>query len=139
MQAAAKEMIKCGARGRIILMSSVCGFKSHLHSSAYAMTKAAIRQLAKALAEELGPYGITVNVVAPGATLTERTVEDPDYAEGWSEVALSKTVGTPKDIAYTTLFLADERAAHITAEVIMVDGGWTATSPLPQHIKDQLK
>jgi glucose 1-dehydrogenase len=139
VQTAAKEMVKYGIQGRIILMSSVCGVQAHRCTSAYAMTKAAIRQLAKNLSEELGDYGIRVNVVAPGATVTERTVEDPDYVKGWSSVAPSRTVGTPEDVAYATLFLADDRAKHISGEVIMVDGGWTVTSQLPSHLEKELK
>jgi glucose 1-dehydrogenase len=138
VQAAAKEMIDNGIKGRIILMSSVCGVQSHRNTSAYAMTKAAIIQLGKCLAEELGEHSITVNVVAPGATLCERTMEDPDYASGWSSVTPGQTVGTPEDVAHTTLFLANDRSSHITGETIMVDGGWTVTSPLPEHIKKDL-
>ncbi len=139
VQAAAKQMIKNGTKGRIILMSSVCGVQAHRNTSAYGMTKAAIIQLARSLSEELGDYGITVNVVAPGATQSERTLEDPNYTSGWKSVSPSRTVGTPADIAHTTLFLADEKSAHITGETIMVDGGWTATSPLPQHLEKELK
>jgi len=138
VQTAAKEMVDRGIKGRIILMSSVCGIQSHLWTSAYAMTKAAIRMLTKCLAEELGKYGITVNVISPGATTTERTLEDPNYVEGWSEVIPDGQVASTDDIAYTTLFLADRRAAHITGEEIVVDGGWTKTSPLPQHLKNTL-
>ena len=100
------------------------------------MTKAAIRMLAKNLAEELGPYGITVNVVAPGATLSERTTQDKTYADEWAQVAPNKKVGTCEDIAHTVLFLADDRAKYISGEVIMIDGGWTTTSPLPAHLAE---
>ena len=139
VQAAAKEMVKNNVKGRIIVMSSVCGVQAHRFASAYAMTKAGILQLAKNLSEELGDYGITVNVVAPGATQTERTLEDSQYKNGWKSVAPSGTVGTPEDVAYTTLFLADDRARHISGDVIMVDGGWTKTSPLPPHLAEELK
>jgi len=139
VQEAARQMIDCGTKnGRVILMSSVCGFQSHLWTSAYGMTKAAIRQLARSLAEELGPHQITVNAVAPGATVNERTATDAQYAEGWSAVAPGGTVGKVEDVGYTTLFLADERARHISGEVIMVDGGWISTSPLPPHLRDEM-
>ena len=138
VQAAAQEMINRGTKGRIILMSSVCGIQSHLWTSAYSMTKSAIRMLTKCLAEELGKYGITVNVVSPGATATERTLEDPDYIKGWSEVIPDRQVASTDDIAYTTLFLADQRAGHINGEEIVVDGGWTITGPLPKHLKKTL-
>ena len=138
VQAAAQEMVNRGTKGRIILMSSVCGIQSHLWTSAYAMTKSAIRMLTKCLAEELGKYGITVNVISPGATATERTLEDPDYIKGWSEVIPDGQVASTDDIAYTTLFLADQRAGHINGEEIVVDGGWTKTAPLPEHLKNSL-
>ncbi len=137
-QAAAKEMIARKTKGRIILMSSVTGFQSHRNLSAYAMTKAATRMLAKNLADELGCYGITVNVVAPGATTSERTVTDPQYCDGWSAVSPACRVGDCEDVAHSVLFLADPKSRHITGEVIMIDGGWTITSPLPEHLQREL-
>lgn len=134
IQKVAKNMIEHHVKGRIIIMSSVCGIQSHKNLSAYAMTKSALRQLAKSLAEELGPHGITVNVVAPGATINERTEEDPEYKTGWESVTPNRRVGTTEDVAHATLFLADDLSRHINGEVLMVDGGWTTTSPLPQHL-----
>ena len=139
VQSAAKLMIRDAKRGRIVLMSSVCGIQAHRYLSAYAMTKAGIVQLARSLSEELGDYHITVNAVAPGATLSERTMEDIEYESGWKQVTPGKTVGTPADVAHTTLFLADDRSGNITGEVIKVDGGWTATSPLPLHLQKQFR
>lgn len=134
IQHVAKKMIESGTQGRIIIMSSVCGVQSHLNLSAYAMSKAALRQLAKSLAEELGPHGITVNVVGPGATLNQRTEEDPEYKKGWKSVAPNRRVGTTADVSHATLFLAEDMSRHINGEIIMVDGGWTITSPLPPHL-----
>ena len=137
VQAAAKEMIKSQSNGSIVLMSSVTGIQAHRNLSAYGMTKAAIRMLTKSLSEELGDFGINVNAVGPGATLSERTVkDDPVYAQGWRNVAPNRMVGKPEDVAHTVLFLANEKSAHISGEIIMVDGGWTITSPLPEHLKD---
>jgi 3-oxoacyl-[acyl-carrier protein] reductase len=138
VQEAVRQMLDRGIGGRIVLMSSVCGFQAHANTSAYAMTKAGIRQLAISLADELGPHGITVNVVAPGATLNERTSEDQQYADGWAKVSPTQRVGRVEDVAYTTLFLADERASHITGAVIVVDGGWSVTSPLPPYLAKEL-
>ena len=134
-QAAAREMIARKTKGRIILMSSVTGFQSHRNLSAYAMTKAATRMLAKNLADELGGYGITVNVVAPGATTSERTVTDLEYADGWSAVSPTGRVGDCEDVAHSVLFLAEDQSRHITGEVLMIDGGWSTTSPLPAHLQ----
>lgn len=75
-------------------------------------------------AVELGPYGIRVNYVAPGAIETERTrAEAPDYAETWGRVAPLRRVGTPADIAGPVLFLAGPQAAYVTGQTLWVDGG----------------
>lgn len=133
VQAAAKEMMAHGIRGSLLLMSSVCGQQAHLNLSAYGMSKAGIRMLAKSLAVELGPHGLTVNALAPGATLTERTRElDPHYAEGWESVNPNQRVGLTSDVAAATLFLASEEARQITGTVLTIDGGWTVYSPLPE-------
>jgi NAD(P)-dependent dehydrogenase (short-subunit alcohol dehydrogenase family) len=139
VQEAARQMIQRGIQGRIVLMSSVCGFRAHANTSSYGMTKAGIRQLAVSLADELGPHGITVNVLAPGATVNERTSEDAQYAEGWASVSPTHKVGRVEDVAYATLFLADDRAGHISGEVVTVDGGWSTTSPLPAYLEKELK
>lgn len=137
-QAAARAMIRTGqAAGRILLTSSVTGRMGYPNLSAYGMTKAAISHLAQALAVELGVHGITVNVICPGATVTERTLrDDPHYAENWAAVAPNRRVGTVDDLAQTALFLASDGARHITGQTLVVDGGWTLTSPIPPDTPD---
>jgi 3-oxoacyl-[acyl-carrier protein] reductase len=131
-QAAALKMIAAGKPGRIILMSSVVGLRAFPNFSIYSMTKAAIQMLAKSLALELGPYGITVNAISPGATLTERTQrEDPQYAENWASVTITQRAGTVDDIVNAVLFLASSQSSQITGHNLVVDGGWTLRSPLP--------
>ncbi len=122
-------------------MSSVTGVQAHRNLSAYGMTKAALRLMAKALALELGPYQITVNAIGAGATITERTLsDDPDYERNWNSVAPNGRTGYVEDIANTALFLASSEARHITGDTIMVDGGWTVYSPVPaQHPTEQHK
>lgn len=132
-QAAAKKMIANHMAGRILLMSSVVGLRAFLNFSVYSMTKAAIQMMAKSLALELGQYGITVNSISPGATLTERTQrEDPHYAENWADVTISNRVGTVDDIVAATLFLASSEASQITGQNLLIDGGWSLRSPLPE-------
>jgi len=75
-QAAAKQMIHQQSGGRVLLMSSVTAHQSHKNLAAYGMTKAGIEMLAKNLIVDLSPHQITINCVVPGATLTERTLED---------------------------------------------------------------
>ncbi|MGB6153318.1 MAG: SDR family oxidoreductase, partial [Pricia sp.] len=80
-QRAAKQMIAQGNGGRMVMMSSQVGIRAYRQLAAYGMTKAALRMFAQNLAFELGPYGISVNAIAPGATLTDRTAqEQSDYS-----------------------------------------------------------
>jgi len=117
--------------GSIVLMSSVTGHQAHKDLAAYGMSKAALEMLAKNLVIELSPFGININTVAPGATLTERTLEDPGYAEVWSRLTpMGRPARTP-DIAHAVLFLLSENAKHITGQSIVIDGGWTSISPSP--------
>ncbi|MFN8348423.1 MAG: SDR family oxidoreductase [Spirosomataceae bacterium] len=130
-QAAARQMRLQGTGGRILLMSSVTGHQAHQFLAAYGMTKAALEMLAKSLVIELSPYGITINAVAPGATMTERTAEDPDYAGTWGRITPTGRPATVQDIAHAALFLISPAAGHITGQSLVVDGGWTAVSPSP--------
>jgi 3-oxoacyl-[acyl-carrier protein] reductase len=119
------------AAGRIVLMSSVTGLQYHPDLAAYAMSKAAIRMLAKSLGAELGRHAITVNAIAPGATSTERTLEDADYESVWAGLTPTGRASTPVDIANAAMFLLSPGAAQITGQTLVVDGGWTAVSPPP--------
>lgn len=131
-QAAARRMREQGKGGRIVLTSSVTGHQSHDHLVAYGMTKAAIEMLARGAVIELAPYHITVNAVAPGATVTERTLrDDPNYVEVWQEFIPSGRVGSPADMAHAALFLASPLSGHINGQTLVVDGGWTVVSPGP--------
>jgi 3-oxoacyl-[acyl-carrier protein] reductase len=130
-QAAAVEMRRAEKPGRILLMSSVTGHQAHKNLAAYGMTKAALEMLAKTLVVELSPCNITINAVAPGATLTERTASDVTYEETWSRITPTGRPATVKDIAHAALFLVSPQAGHITGQTLVVDGGWTSTSPSP--------
>lgn len=130
-QAAARQMRLQGTGGRILLMSSVTGHQAHQFLAAYGMTKAALEMLAKSLVIELSPHGITINAVAPGATMTERTAEDPEYAGTWGRITPIGRPATVQDIAHAALFLISPAAGHITGQSLVVDGGWTAVSPSP--------
>lgn len=130
-QGAAKQMIKQASGGSILFMSSVTGHQAHKSLAAYGMTKAALEMLAKNLVIELSPYKITVNAIAPGATLTERTLDDPNYEEVWSGITPMGRPANTTDIANAALFLVSEKASHITGQSLVIDGGWTAISPSP--------
>jgi 3-oxoacyl-[acyl-carrier protein] reductase len=131
-QAGARAMREQGHGGRIVFMSSVTGHQAIEYLSAYALTKAALEMLAKQLTIELSPYGITINAVAPGATVTPRNLaDDPNYAEIWARVTPTRRVGQVEDIANAVLFLLSPASGQITGQTLVVDGGWTAISPAP--------
>lgn len=132
-QAAARQMREQGTGGSIVFMSSVTGHQAHKHLTAYGMSKAALEMLARGLVVELSPYGITVNAVAPGATLTERTAADADYAATWQRLTPMGRAGTPADVAQAVLFLVGPGARQITGQTIVVDGGWSVVSPGPDN------
>jgi glucose 1-dehydrogenase len=95
------------------------------------MTKAALEMLAKSLVVELSPYHITVNSIAPGATLTERTLEDGEYKNTWSRITPMGRPATVADVANAALFMVSPASGHITGQNIIIDGGWTSVSPSP--------
>ncbi len=132
MQAAARHMRDQGQGGRILLMSSVTGHQAIRYLSVYSMTKAALEMLARNLVVELSPYGITVNCIAPGATVTPRNlVDDPNYETIWGRLTPTGRVASTSDIAQAALFLLSPAASQITGQTIIVDGGWSAVSPTP--------
>ena len=122
--------MKAARGGRIINISSGAGLGISLTGiQAYASAKAAQIGLTRQLAHELGPWGITVNNIAPGFVrsnpATERQWES--YGEEGQRALVDrialKRLGTPEDIAYGVLFFASEYASWITGQVLSIDGG----------------
>jgi NAD(P)-dependent dehydrogenase (short-subunit alcohol dehydrogenase family) len=130
-QAVARIMKDQKNGGSILFTSSVTAHQSHENLAAYAMSKAAIEMLAKNLVLELAPFGIRINTIAPGATLTERTTSDPEYVKIWSKLTPIGRPALTTDIADSAAFLLSDAARHITGQTLIVDGGWTAISPSP--------
>lgn len=130
-QAAANQMKQQANGGSLLFMSSVTGHQAHQNLGAYGMSKSAIEMLAKNLVIELSQYGINVNAVAPGATLTERTLEDADYEKTWSRITPMGRPARVEDIANAAFFLVSDEAKHITGQTLVIDGGWTSISPSP--------
>ncbi len=130
-QRAARQMVKQKSGGSILFMSSVTGHQAHQDLAAYGMTKAALEMLAKSLVVELSQHQITVNTVAPGATLTQRTMEDAGYQKTWARITPMGRAATVEDVANAVLFLVSPYAKHITGQNLVVDGGWTAVSTSP--------
>lgn len=131
-QAAARVMVAQKIAGRIILLSSVTGVQGFRGLGTYGISKAGIRMMARALALELGQYEITVNAIAPGATITERTLQEaPDYEARWAAVTPTAQVTQVADVVAAALFLLSPGARQVTGQTLMLDGGWTTISPLP--------
>ena len=107
--------------GRIINIVSLSGLKGLPGQTNYSAAKAGVIGATKALAQEIGRRGITVNAVAPGFIKTEMT-EDLNENELKSLIPL-KRFGLPEEVAHAVGFLASSEAAYITAEVISVNGG----------------
>ncbi len=113
--------------GRIINISSITfflGFENLIH---YVSTKGSTIGFTRALAREVGQYGITVNSVAPGAIPTAAEEIHPDREAYNKRILTSQSVkrrGTPEDIANAVLFFASEKSGFISGQNLLVDGGW---------------
>ena len=130
-QAAANQMKKQESGGSILFTSSVTGHQAHKDLAVYGMSKAALEMLAKNLVIEVSQFKINVNTIAPGATLTERTLDDPGYEKVWSDITPMGRPANVNDIANAALFLVSDSAKHITGQSLIIDGGWTCISPSP--------
>jgi glucose 1-dehydrogenase len=130
-QAAARQIKQQNSGGSILLMSSVTGHQAHKNLAAYGVTKAALEMLAKTLVVELSPFNISINAIAPGATITERTSEDESYMATWSRITPMGKPATVADIASAALFMVAPSSRHITGQSLIIDGGWTSVSPSP--------
>lgn len=111
--------------GRIVNQSSASVYATVPRSLHYSMTKAAVITMTKTLARELGPFGVTVNAIAPGVIDTEATlkvVPEDVMAKGVAATSLRR-VGHPTDLAPVVGFLCSEGAGYITGQTVVVDGG----------------
>lgn len=123
-KAAAKRMEASGRGGAIVNIGSGCNKLAFPKLVDYTASKGGVEQFTKVSAVELGPLGIRVNCVAPGAIETERTsAEAGDYREGWSRITPLGRVGLPEDVAGPVLFLASDAARFVTGQTLWVDGG----------------
>jgi NAD(P)-dependent dehydrogenase (short-subunit alcohol dehydrogenase family) len=123
-RAAARVM---GDGGRLIFTGSVLGERPRRGLAAYSASKAGLVGLAKALALDLAPAGITVNVVAPGwfdSPLADGWKNDPELAAAITGHTAQRRWGEPRDLAGVYQFLASDASAFVTGTVINVDGGY---------------
>lgn len=137
-QAVAPHMIRQGY-GKIVNISSALGTGTTPHntagspagSSAYAAAKAAVIQLTKTLARELGPHGINVNCVAPGTFVTPitRSTRTPEEVEAHiahrKQTVVLNRLGSLEELANAVLFLASDEASYVAGHTLYVDGGRT--------------
>ena len=126
-QAAARIMLSRGSPGRIIFTGSWIGDIPWPEDSAYSVTKAGVKMLAKSMARELSPKGILVNVVAPGivnAGLAAQVMKDDPAFEKQAErvIPLGK-LSTAEHVAKATAFLCSKDSEYMTGSVLLVDGG----------------
>jgi 3-oxoacyl-[acyl-carrier protein] reductase len=119
-------------KGTIINIGSVVGIVPLRVQCAYGASKAAVLNLTRCQALEVGKYGIRVNAIAPGSTLTDATRQafyNPDAQELAKSLVSHIPLGQPgtvQDIANGALYLASDDAKYVTGHVLVIDGGWTA-------------
>ncbi len=122
-QKALPHMKKQG-RGTIINIGSISGSAPYATGGAYAASKAAIEMLTKVLAIEAGPYGVTVNCIAPGA-IQHRPGDQTEDRSAPAHIPIGRR-GTVADVAQLVSYLASDAADYLTGAVIALDGGATA-------------
>ncbi len=129
-QAAARVMMEQGIKGRIICISSIGAVAGTTFQSHYCSTKAGVNLFVKSIATALGPHGITVNAVMPGAILTDLSrpqfLASAEVEKSYVEKIPVGRLGAPEDVAAAVGFLATEEAAYITGASLVVDGGLIA-------------
>jgi NAD(P)-dependent dehydrogenase (short-subunit alcohol dehydrogenase family) len=140
----AAPVMKSQGSGRIISNSSVAGIRTGLGGYLYSAAKSGVTQISKLAGLELGPHGITMNTISPGAIATPifyggssaARALDPGHNEGKMR-KLTRNLGTrnplrragmPADIANAALFLASDEGAFVNCHDLVVDGGITSNS-----------
>ena len=129
---AGRAMIAAGQGGAIVTLGSGCNKVAFPRLVDYSASKGGIEQFTKVAASELGPHGIRVNCMAPGAIATDRTASEAgDYAATWSPLTPLRRIGTPQDLVGPLLFLVSDAASFVTGQTLYVDGGVFSQAPWP--------
>lgn len=125
---AATPYLKVSPSGRIINTASVMARMTDYGLAAYSASKAGVAGMTRALALDLGKFGITANYIEPGAIqtgMTQAAFSDDDIAAVWAKKAALRRLGEPIDIARVALFLASDDAGFVSGHGLTVDGGLT--------------
>jgi NAD(P)-dependent dehydrogenase (short-subunit alcohol dehydrogenase family) len=132
MQLGGRRMAASGG-GAMVFIGSASGLTASPLHAAYGAMKAGLMQLVRTGAQELGPFDIRVNAVAPGPVWTERVASmlGPSKRAPLEAVAPVGRVAEPSDIAAVILFLASDLSRHVTGQTITVDGGALIRTPFP--------
>ena len=127
MKYAIPEMLKSGG-GAIINFGSTAATRAHLGIPAYAASKAAVIMMTRVAGAEYAGKNIRVNCISPGPTATKMVLDQwpEETIERFKKITPQGRLSEPKEIAQTVLFLASDESSHIAAEMIIVDGGFTA-------------
>ncbi|MDX2345051.1 MAG: SDR family oxidoreductase [Acidimicrobiia bacterium] len=127
-QACGKHMVAQGS-GRIVAVSSQASLVAIRDHAVYCASKGGVNQLVRVMALEWGPFGVTVNAVAPTFIYTPGTadrLDDPAYLATVVDRIPVGHVGQIKDVAGAVVYLASEAGAMVNGSIVAVDGGWTA-------------
>jgi NAD(P)-dependent dehydrogenase (short-subunit alcohol dehydrogenase family) len=115
--------------GSVIAFASFRALVVEPGQSIYAATKAGTVQMLRGLAAELGPRGVRVNSIAPGAVetpLTAQIKQQPEWHRAYAEKSVFRRWAGPEEMVGAVVFLASEASSYVTGSLMMVDGGWTA-------------
>jgi 3-oxoacyl-[acyl-carrier protein] reductase len=124
---AAYPALKASGHGRVINVASITFFGGVPFLLDYVASKGGIVGFTRALAREVGPDGITVNTLSPGAFPTDAEKIHPDLENYNREILAAQSIkrrGTPEDVGHLVTFLAGDGASFITGQLIQIDGGW---------------
>lgn len=120
-----RRMVAAGY-GRMVFVSSVSGLLAHANHAPYAASKGGINQLMRVMAREWAPHNVTVNAVAPGYIETDLTrdyLDTDGHRAALESLVPAGRLGRPHEVADAVTFLASDRAAFITGQVLYIDGG----------------
>ena len=131
-QTVARHMVARGSHGRIITLGSINAWLTQPRASAYSASKGGVWTLTRAMAWELAPHDIAVNMIAPGPIRVDRTEpmqDTPEFAEMLERFVAVGRTGVPEDCASAAVYLASDDCTFVTGAVLPVDGGLLAGMP----------